>query len=179
MPHTWLSGPRLPEAKVGRPPTWPPRLMHRGRGAICQQFSRHPLRSSLAGSTPNMGDERWQEAVEAATRDMIEQLRARRRRPDDSRRESSDRSGTRGSRIHFGVAEKHAHGERGHGTPTVQRPAPTLLVPSSGTPRSLQVDLATRAHHARAAAQNNILTARRRRPYFSSAPRSQGWIVGS
>ena len=69
---------------VSRARLWQPRrhgarrgrgLRPRGRGDH-QQFPRHHLRPRRAPYAERFGAGRWQEAVEAATRDMIDQLRA-------------------------------------------------------------------------------------------------------
>ena len=62
-------------AKAARPATWRPPLT-RADGRDRQQLARHPLSPTGETIRRALRPLRWQEAVEAATRDMIDQLRA-------------------------------------------------------------------------------------------------------
>ena len=75
MPHTWLL-----DSRLRRPGRHGPRLcrgLRRARpGRDRQQLARHHLRPRSKDYQGKFGPAQWQEAVEAATREMIAQLRA-------------------------------------------------------------------------------------------------------
>ena len=89
-PNCPSCGPRCPTpgsscpvsaAKGARRPTWPGPSTA-GRGAIVNNSRGIIFAYKQAPYAERFGPARWQEAVEAATRDMIEQLRAPTRRPE-------------------------------------------------------------------------------------------------
>ena len=63
-------------AKGERRPTWPAAFDAHGRGAIVNNSRGIIFAYKQSPYAERFGPARWQEAVEAATRDMIGQLRA-------------------------------------------------------------------------------------------------------
>jgi orotidine-5'-phosphate decarboxylase len=75
MPHTWFLVPGF-GAQGGRAADVAGAFDGQGRGAVVNNSRGIIFAHKLAPYADRFGPARWQEAVEAATRDMIEQLRA-------------------------------------------------------------------------------------------------------
>ena len=75
MPHTWFLVPGY-GSQGGTAATWPAPSTPHGLGAIVNNSRGIIFAHARREYAERFGAARWQEAVEAATRDMIDQLRA-------------------------------------------------------------------------------------------------------
>ena len=75
MPHTWLLIPGF-GAQGGTAKDCAAAFDANGLGAIINNSRGIIFAHSRQGSKDRFGPARWQEAVEAATREMVEQLRS-------------------------------------------------------------------------------------------------------